>query len=225
MWSTVLLLGLSVVLEPVRIGLVVLMLNRRRPLVQLLVFLCGGVTMGVGVGLVLLFLIGATPLAGHLTVAGVQISTGLVALLVAVLLVTGVSARFLRRVPAKPAPPARAGWLSATARQLLHGDSLYVAAVAGMGAALPSANYLGAMAAILASAAAPAARAEALLAFNAVAFAMAEIPLLSYLVAPRQTRAAAAALRDWLRARTQRGAGFMVGAGGCLMLTLGLSRL
>ncbi|MGF2943677.1 GAP family protein [Mycobacterium sp. Lab-001] len=224
MWPTVLLLGLSVVLEPIRIGLVVLMLNRRRPMLQLWVFLCGGVTMGVGVGLVLLFLIGATPLAGHLTIAGVQISTGLIALLVAATLITGASARLFRRVP--PGTTIRGvGRLSAIPRRLLHGDSLCVAAVAGLGAALPSANYLGAMAAILASGAVPAVRAEALLAFNAVAFAMAEIPLISYVVAPHRTRAAAAELRDWLRARTQRGAGFMVGAGGCLMLTLGLSRL
>ena len=224
MWSTVLLLGLSVVLEPIRIGLVVLMLHRRRPMLQLLVFLCGGLTMGVGVGLVLLFLLGATPLAGHLTVAGVQISTGLTALLVAVVLTTGVSARVGRRVPAD-APPGRSGRLSANARRLLQGDSLCVAAVAGLGAALPSANYLGAMAAILAAGVAPAAQAGALLTFNAAAFAMAEIPLVSYVVAPQATRAATAALRDWLRTRTQRGTGFMVEAGGFLMLTLGLSRL
>lgn len=34
MWSTVLVLALSVICEPVRIGLVVLMLNRRRPLLH-----------------------------------------------------------------------------------------------------------------------------------------------------------------------------------------------
>lgn len=54
MWSTVLVLALSVICEPVRIGLVVLMLNRRRPLLHLLTFLCGGYTMAGGVAMVTL---------------------------------------------------------------------------------------------------------------------------------------------------------------------------
>jgi hypothetical protein len=57
-WATVLVLAISVIFEPIRIGLVVLMLNRRRPLLQLLAFLCGGLTMGVGAGLVVLFILG-----------------------------------------------------------------------------------------------------------------------------------------------------------------------
>ena len=35
MWPTVLILAGSVIFEPIRLGLVVLLLNRRRPLVQL----------------------------------------------------------------------------------------------------------------------------------------------------------------------------------------------
>lgn len=60
MWSTVLVLALSVICEPVRIGLVVLMLNRRRPLLHLLTFLCGGYTMAGGVAMVTLVVLGAT---------------------------------------------------------------------------------------------------------------------------------------------------------------------
>lgn len=82
MWSTVLVLALSVICEPVRIGLVVLMLNRRRPLLHLLTFLCGGYTMAGGVAMVTLVVLGATPLAGHFSVAEVQIGTGLIALLI-----------------------------------------------------------------------------------------------------------------------------------------------
>ena len=232
------MLALSVVFEPVRVGLVVLMLNRRRPILQVLVFLCGGLTMGVGVGLIVLLFLGATPLAGHLTVAKVQIATGLIALLIAVALATDVSAKIIRRAPAEAAvgcdggaalleltPSSRLQQLSAHAQRFLRGDSLYVAAVSGLGAALPSANNMGAMAAILASGVAPVAQAQALLAFNIVAFAMAEIPLMSYLVAPQKTRAAMAALRDWLRLRTHRDIATLVAAGGCLMLMLGLSRL
>ena len=61
MWTTVLVLASSVIFEPIRLGLVVLLLNRRRPLLQLFVFLCGSFTMGFGVGLIVLFSLRATP--------------------------------------------------------------------------------------------------------------------------------------------------------------------
>ena len=237
MWTTVLVLALSVILEPIRISLVVLMLNRRRPMVQLLVFVCGGFTMGVGAGLVLLFILGATPLAGHFTVATVQIATGLIALVIAVTLATNVPAK-LRRAPADTAvggdggvalleltPPSRLQQLSVRAQQFLRGDSLYVAGISGLGAALPSANYMGAVAAILASGVAPVAQAQALLTFNVLAFTMAEIPLVSYLAAPQKTRAFTAALRDWLRSRSRRDVATLLAAGGCFMLLLGFRGL
>ena len=53
MWTTVLVMALAVIFEPIRLGLAVLMLNRRRPMLQLFTFLCGGFTMGIGVGLVI----------------------------------------------------------------------------------------------------------------------------------------------------------------------------
>ena len=42
MWITVLVMALIVSLEPFRIGMTVLMLNRPRPMRHLLTFLCGG---------------------------------------------------------------------------------------------------------------------------------------------------------------------------------------
>jgi len=237
MWGTVLILASSVMLEPIRIGLVVLMLSRRRPLLHLLTFLCGGYTMGVGVGLVVLFTLRATPLAGHFTVPQVQVATGLIALLIAAVIANNVSiSKLVRRTAAaaapagdrgvavlEPAPPGRLQQLAARARDLLHGDSLVVAGVSGFSAALPSANYMGALAAILASGAAAMTQAQGLLAFNLVAFTMAEVPLVGYLAAPRKTRAFMAALQVWLRSRSHRDVAVLIAAGGCLMLALGLS--
>ena len=111
------------------------------------------------------------------------------------------------------------------ARMFLRGDSLGVAAVSGMGASLPSANYMGSMAAILASHAAPVAQVQALVAFNLVAFTVAEIPLVGYLAAPRKTRAFMAALQNWLRSRGHRDIAVLVAAGGCFMLVLGVANL
>jgi hypothetical protein len=242
MWITVLVMALAVIFEPIRLGLAVLMLNRRRPMLQLLTFLCGGYTMGIGVGLVILFILRTTPLAGNFTVAQAQIVAGLLALLVAVVLATNVFARkLIRRVPAsaavggqaveggvdllEPTPPGSLKRLSARAREFLQGDSLHVAWVSGLAVALPSANYLGAMAAILASGAGPAEQAQALLLFNVVAFTLVEIPLASYLAAPQKTRAFMAALQEWLRTRSHWEFAFLLGAGGCFLIALGVGSL
>jgi Sap, sulfolipid-1-addressing protein len=244
MWTTVLVMALAVIFEPIRIGLAVLMLNRRRPMLQLIAFVCGGFTMGIGVGLIMLFILRSTPLAGNFTVAQAQIAAGLLALLVALVLATNVSLRkLIRRSPEpasvggtvggdagvallEPAPPGRLKRLPELVRRLLlEGDSLFVAWVSGLGVALPSANYLGAMAAILAAGVAPATQAEALLVFNVVAFTLVEIPLVSYLAAPQKTREFMATLQEWLRSRSHRGLAALLAAGGCLLLVLGFSSL
>jgi hypothetical protein len=242
MWITVLVMALAVIFEPIRLSLAVLMLNRRRPMLQLFTFLCGGYTMGIGVGLVILFILRTTPLAGDFTVAQAQIVAGLLALLVAAVLAANVLARkMIRRVPAsaavggqaveggvdllEPTPPSGLKRLSARPRDFLQGDSLYVAWVSGLAVALPSANFLGAMAAMLASGAGPAAQARALLLFNVVAFTLVEIPLVSYLAAPQKTRVFMAALQDWLRTRNHWEFAVLLAAGGCFLLVLGLSSL
>jgi hypothetical protein len=260
MWTTVLVMAIAVIFEPIRIGLAVLMLNRRRPMLQLLTFLSGGFTMGIGVGLVILFILRSTPLAGHFTVAQAQIVAGSLALLVALALASSAPARrFIRRAPVCVAaggaedphvpgllqgdiegdiqdgiegdetlldgtPPGRVKRLIEGARLLLmEGDSLHVAFVSGMGSALPSANYLGAMAAILAANVAPPTQATALLLFNVVAFGLVEVPLVSFVAAPQKTREFMAGVQDWIRARGPRGIAVVLAAGGTFLLILGFS--
>jgi Sap, sulfolipid-1-addressing protein len=217
MWITVLVMALAVIFEPIRLSLAVLMLNRRRPMLQLFTFLCGGYTMGIGVGLVILFILRTTPLAGDFTVAQAQIVAGLLALR-GQAVEGGVDLL-------EPTPPSGLKRLSARPRDFLQGDSLYVAWVSGLAVALPSANFLGAMAAMLASGAGPAAQARALLLFNVVAFTLVEIPLVSYLAAPQKARVFMAALQDWLRTRNHWEFAVLLAAGGCFLLVLGLSSL
>jgi putative Mn2+ efflux pump MntP len=52
MWITVLVMAIAVSMEPFRIGMTALMLNRPRPTLQLLAFLGGGFVMAATVGLV-----------------------------------------------------------------------------------------------------------------------------------------------------------------------------
>ena len=208
MWITLLVMAVAVSLEPFRIGMSVLMLNRPRPHLQLAAFLCGGFLMGLSVGAVVLFVVDSRLLASaHFTLPTVQIVIGVLALLAATIVATTVGrAR---------TPPV---WLA----RLLGGQSLWVAATAGLGIALPSVDYLAALAVIAAGSATAAIRFSALLVFNVVAFALVEIPLLAYLVAPQRTLAAMTRLHHWIRARRRQEIAALLAVVGAVLVTAGL---
>jgi hypothetical protein len=211
MWITILVMAIAVSMEPFRIGMTALMLNRPRPALQLLAFLGGGFAMGATVGLVVIFAFRPGLLgSAHFTLPKVQIAIGALAVLMAALLASGVMP--MPRVPAR-------------ARGLAHGPSLWVATVAGLGIALPSIDYLAVLAVIVASGAAPSTQVGALLVFNVVAFAFVELPLVAYLVAPERTRSLMAALNDWIRSRRRRGAAAVLVAVGCVLLVAGIAGL
>ena len=214
MLVTVLVMALAVSVEPFRIGMTVLMLNRPRPALQLLAFLAGGFAMGMTVGLVVLFVFHrALRESSYFTLPNVQILIGVVALLVAV--IVAVPGLWDMR-PTRLARPAK---------QLLSGPSLTVAGVAGLGIALPSVDYLAALAVILASGTAALTQVAMLVMFNIVAFAFIEIPLLTYVLAPKATVRWVAALNDWIRARRRVEVAFLLAAVGCVALTAGLAGL
>jgi hypothetical protein len=211
MWITILVMAIAVSLEPFRIGMTVLMLNRPRPVLQLMAFLSGGFTMGMAVGLVVIFAFRPGLLgSAHFTLPKVQIVIGVLALLLAALLAAGVM----------PSPK-----LPARARGLARGPSLWVAGAAGLGIALPSIDYLAVLAVIVASGAAPSTQVGALLVFNCVAFAFVELPLVAYLLAPVRTRAAMTALNDWIRSRSRRGVTAVLAVVGCVLLAAGIAGL
>jgi hypothetical protein len=214
MWITLLVMAVAVSLEPFRIAMTVLMLNRPRPMLQLLVFLCGGYAMGMTVGLVVLFVFRRRLLgSAYFTLPKVQILIGMLALLVAAALVV--------RAGRDVGP----GKLPARVQGLLRGRSLWVSGLAGMGIALPSVDYLAALAVILASGAAAVKQVWALLMFNAVAFALVQIPLVAGLAAPDKTRAAMAALNDWIRSRRRAEVATLLAGVGCALLAVGVSGL
>jgi len=213
MWLTLLVMAVAVSLEPFRIGMAVLMLNRPRPMLQLLAFLIGGFAMGFAVGLAVLFLFRSTLLGSpHFTLPKVQIVIGATALLLAAVLASGVR---LRRT-------GEPGRVSSHARRLATGGSLWVAAGAGLGLALPSVDYLAALAVILASGSSAATQVAALLMFNVLAFALVEIPLLAYLVAPARTRVAMENLDRWIRSRRRRDVALLLGVVGVVLVVAGM---
>ncbi|SPM35486.1 putative integral membrane protein [Mycobacterium rhizamassiliense] len=218
MWITILVMAVGMSLEPFRIGMTVLMLNRPQPMRQLLAFLCGGFAMGMSVGLVVLFLLQRTvPIASHVSLPGVQILIGSLALLVAAVLAGQVVTS--RRAGAPKA--AASERFSPRVRQLLSGRSLWVAGLAGVGIALPSVDYLAALAVIVASGTAALTQVSALVIFLVVAFALVEVPLFAYVLAPRQTHASMTALHTWIRSRRRLEVACVLAAAGCVLLAVG----
>ncbi|WP_156688912.1 GAP family protein [Mycobacterium sp. Marseille-P9652] len=216
MLLTILVMALAVSLEPFRIGMTVLMLNRPRPALQLGAFLCGGFVMGMSVGLVVLFILRRV-LAGidYFTLPTVQIAIGALALAAAAVLVANPLA----------GRDVGAGRVATRAQRVLRGPSLWVAGVAGLGIALPSVDYLAALAVILASGAAAWAQVGALALFNVVAFAFVEAPLVAFAVAPERTRTSMTALNEWIRARRRLEVAALLGVVGAALLAVGVASL
>lgn len=225
MWIPLLAMAIAVSLEPFRIGMTVLMINRPRPVLQLAAFLTGGYAMGTTVGVIVLFLLRPAVGSAHFTLPRVQIAVGAVVLANAALVATGVLGG--RRDPDGPMGLFDRALATVTSRgrQLLSGRSLWTAGVAGLGIALPSVDYLAALALIAASGAATAVQFGALLLFNLVAFTLVEIPLVCYLVAPDRTRATLQALYDWVRAQGRRGVAVLLAVVGCVLLGVGWAGL
>jgi Sap, sulfolipid-1-addressing protein len=212
MLVTVLVMAVAVSVEPFRLGMTLLMLNRPRPALQLLAFLSGGFAMGTTVGLVVLFTFRRSWLGStYFALPTVQILVGLLALAVAAVVAANLPARL----------GARPKSLAAPVQRLLSRHSLSVAGIAGLGIALPSVDYLAALAVILTSGATALTQVAVLLMFNAVAFALVEIPLLAYLLAPNATAAWVAALHEWIRSRRRVDVALLLAAVGCVFLAVG----
>lgn len=228
MLFTIGVMALAVSLEPFRIGMTVLMLNRPKPLLQLLAFVAGGFAMGLTVGATVLFLLRRVLLRStYFTLPRVQILIGALALAAAAGLAAKIAADRRRGSRGVPPDRDRAGpaWLTTRLRRLLDGRSLWVAAAAGLGIALPSVDYLAALALILASGAPVMTQLGALLMFNVIAFSLVEIPLVAYLLAPTATRAAMTALQDWIRSRRRIEVAALLVAVGLVLLAAGLAYL
>ena len=156
----------------------------------------------------------------HFTLPKVQIAIGVLLVLAAVVMATKASPR---RFGGQRRAGAPVGRLAARIRHLLDAPSLWIAGAAGLGIALPSVDYLAALAVILASGATLATQVGGLVIFNVVAFTFVEIPLLAYLAAPAKTQRSVAAVQGWIRSGHRRAA--LLAAVGCVLLAVGIASL
>jgi hypothetical protein len=208
-------------------------------MLNLFAFWLGGMLTGIVLALVVLLALRDFMLSVMRVVASVvsgpfvaytQLAIGVLALQIAAL----VAARFWARQRASVAvtgggpsvlalgPDTSTGPSRMSIRSRLERGSLLVAFVAGIWLATPPVEYLGAMAAILTSGAHAGAQVCAALMFTLVAFAVAEVPLISYLGAPAKTQTVLLRLHEWIRARRQPILTVVVAACGLLLVAAGM---
>jgi hypothetical protein len=229
-------------MDPVRIGIVALLISRPSPMLNLFAFWLGGMATGIALALVVLLYLRDFTLSVMRVVVSVvsgpivaqtQLAVGVLALQIAGLIAARLWARRRAPVPVtgggpalqvlEPNTPTRSSRLSI--RGQLERGSLQVAFVAGMWSATPPVEYVGAIIAILASGAAVGAQVSAALLFTLVAFAVVEVPLIGYLATPAKTQAILLRLHEWIRTRRQPVFAVVVGACGALLVVTGMGNV
>jgi hypothetical protein len=240
MWATVVVLALVAATDPLRLGWAVVLISQPRPIPNLLAFWFGGMTTGIAVAVSLLVLLRDFALritqtvssaAASSTARHIQLTTGVLALLIA----TVIAVRRLARQRAKlPVPtsassaqapqssaPTAFSWLPTRVRNALEAKFLWVAFGVGLGSATNPVESLIALAVILESGAATGTQVGAAVMFTVVVLTVIEIPLIGYLTIPAKTEAVMLQLHNWMRAHRPRILTVIVAAAGVLMVIAG----
>jgi hypothetical protein len=253
--GTVLVLALAMATDPMRLGVTLLLISRPRPVLNLLVYWLGVMFVGVTSGVVVLTMMrdfapallrSLSAFTANPAVRHTQLVAGLLALVLATLINTGLPSRQRLGLPVPipvpvlvevPVPvgitgdpstllleqsaPARVSqwqWLS-RAKGLLQGESLWVALAAGLGQGPAPPEYLVALVAILASGGQVGTQIGLAVMFNVVMLSVCELTLVSYLVMPGKTQAFVGALNSWVGAHRRQIVSVIVGVlGACLVV-------
>jgi hypothetical protein len=240
-WTTVVLLGLAISIEPARVGAIAFLLTKQRPVCQLLGFVCTGLTISLTVGFVVLFVFHHSFLSsGNVNPAVIQIGIGIVAVLLGALLASKIKLPKGSRQPmvdvpnrgtpdgvAGPQDPPPTGLKKLVHRfgQFLKGESSLLSGSLGATLAMPSVDYFALLALIIASKAPPLEQAAAVLTFLLLGGLVAWMPLLSFLLAPARTRIWVQHFNNWIRTRTRKHVGAFLAVLGFILIGIGLHGL
>jgi len=233
-------------LGPQRIASVVFILSRTRPIRLLLAYVLGGFGMTLIFGGVILFVLAEAGVGPSSVVPPeIEIAVGMVALVVAALVASGLAARVRDRSRSRHrrergvvagGPPTSGRQRDVTqlpgyermprrVQAALESESPWIAWVAGVMVGLPNLYLLAAIAAILDAGVETSSQIGALTVFSLVAFLHAVIPLTSFLVAPEATRDIADRLYAWLNAHGRRVVATLATVAGVYLLIKGISSL
>jgi hypothetical protein len=190
-WANIVLLALAAAVYPLLLAGVVVILTGPNPLPKLIGFLAGGLAISIGAGIAIVQGLGASgafnkPSQSNGPVAdSIEIAIGSVSLLIAL----GISCGRIKGSPLRRGDPVqnKESKPSLTARALSRG-SVAMAVFVGVLLNLPGPLYLAALTEIASAKPSTVAALAAIVAFNVIMFAVAEVPIIAYVVEPGRTR-------------------------------------
>ena len=195
------LLALEAALYPTLLAAVVILLSQPRRVALLGAYLAGGLTMSIGIGLIIVFAVKGTGAAksSQSTLSWtMDLAIGGLALLVAVALATRADQRFRQRrqtkKPPKPDTENRDPW----SQRVLARGSVPIVFFAGVAINIPGAAYLIALKDIAAANHSTVQAILLVVAFNLIMFVLAEVPFIGLIVAPERTEALVERWDRWL---------------------------
>jgi hypothetical protein len=202
----------------------VVLLGRPRPAQKLLAYLVGGMSCSVLFGLLIVFALhGAKlfPKPDPSTSGVIELAAGclLIAIAIAVRVRLVSRWRARRRARTRDDRPQRQ---SRYERALGH-DALWVAWAAGAVYSLPGVYYLAGLALLARLDEPVTTNVLAILGFNVIMFALIELPLVGFLLAPARTRSIAEGLNSWTMRHGRNLIAILAAAAGIYLLVAGLS--
>lgn len=253
LWNTVLFLGFGMALDPLRLGLVAVVLSRQRPMLNLFAFWMGGMVAGVGIGIAVLVVMRETAMAALRSVASLvadvrssiaffegghlQLTLGVVALLSLVIVVARERVRKGRTVAVlaghRDGPeiavqrrtPSVLARLGALNQSILKRGYFWPAFLVGLGSATPPVETLMLLTIIMASGAAISTQFSAFLVYTVMVLAVIEIPLVCYLAAAEKTQVVMLRLQNWLHVHRARISQAALGVSGVALTVQGIGSL
>jgi MFS family permease len=219
-----LVLALEAALYPTLLAVVVLLLAQPRPRRLLAVYLTGALTVSIVVGCLIVYALAhsGTLDNSHATVSWTaDLVLGALALLLALALWRRADVRLAeRRRARRPDPGAEA--TEPWSQRVLAGGSAPLVFLAAVALNLPGAAYLIGLKDISAAHTSTARAFVLIVAFNAIMFLLAEVPLGGLTFAPDQTGARVERLNAWLSRNGRTIAIVLCGAFGAFLVARGL---
>ena len=190
-------LSLASAANPTLLAAVTVMLTLPNPKRLLIGYLCGGLLTSVTVGLVAVFALNDSQFdtTQSLVSPAMDIAVGIIALVVAFVLATGRDrALEERRRKRRESKIEKVPW----SQKALGSGSASIAFAVGVVLSFPGLRYLVALNIIADLNEGTTVAVVLVLIFNVIMFALAEIPLIGYFVAPERTKAEVTRFREWI---------------------------
>ena len=226
--GSIILLALGAAVFPALLACVAIIISRPAPRMLLLAFYAGGVLTSVSTGVAVLVVftnggavLGSTHSTPH---PATSIVAGVSALLGAWLMASRRGNALLARWRSRHHKPKREDGRSWAERTLARA-SWKVAFLVGAVINLPGPFYLLALGEIARGSYTTVEQAALILLFNAIMFALLEVPLVGYVVRPDATARWVEKLSRWLNANGLRITGWLIGLAGASLLVEGIVAL